>query len=400
MVAAWLGLYLAYESQPLPLMIPIVAVVLITLVFFFPIGIRKPVPCAKVTERVDERDVMFAREEYEAGTDKYEQYYRMRPEFKQVDDRLRKLPPLLHPGGRYYDASRSESIRDTFRTISRMTVQVDGPCAAQSAIVDPDAMTARIKNTVLELGADDVGIGPLNPQFVYSHVGRGPEPWGRPIVNTHKYAIAFAVEMDYDAVETAPKLPTVEESAAKYLKAAKISIELAERIRAMGYPARAHISDSNYQIMLPPVAADAGLGEVGRIGYLIHPRLGARLRLGAVTTDLPLVPDKPISFGVQDFCEICKKCATNCPSAAIPKGDRTVQRGVEKWPLAVEQCVYYWRVVGTDCGLCMKVCPYSHPPTFVHNLVRAGIKRSRIAQRLSIWGDDVFYGWKITRDTI
>jgi epoxyqueuosine reductase QueG len=134
---------------------------------------------------------------------------------------------------------------------------------------------------------------------------------------------------------------------------------------------------------------------LGRMGYLISPEYGARIRLGAVTTDLPLVADQPISFGVQDFCDKCLKCAVNCPSAAIPQGSATMSNGVMRWPLNVEACIRYWRLVGTDCGLCMKVCPYSHPPTLVHNLVRTGLKRSAFARTVSVWGDDLFYGRKV-----
>jgi hypothetical protein len=42
----------------------------------------------------------------------------------------------------------------------------------------------------------------------------------------------------------------------------------------------------------------------------------------------------------------------------------------------------------------MKVCPFSHPPTLLHNLVRAGIRRSAFARRVSLWADDLFYGRK------
>jgi epoxyqueuosine reductase QueG len=107
-----------------------------------------------------------------------------------------------------------------------------------------------------------------------------------------------------------------------------------------------------------------------------------------------LIPDKPISFGVQAFCDKCLKCAKNCPSGAIPKEGKTWIRGAEKWPLNIEKCLHYWRKAGTDCGLCMKVCPYSHPPTITHNVVRKGIQSSSFARTLSIWGDDLFYGRK------
>ena len=273
-----------------------------------------------------------------------------------------------------------------------MIDDVDGDINPMKIDSTPEQFSRIIKDFSLYLGADEVGLAKLNPAWVYSHVGRGPEPWGSQIENNHKYAIAFTFEMDYDQVEGAPGMPITEESARQYLRATTISLALAEYIRSIGYPARAHISGSNYQIMLPPIAGDAGLGELGRFGYLISAKYGARVRLGAVTTDLPLIPDKPITLGVQDFCVKCKRCADVCPSGSIPKGDKVNVREVEKWPLQVETCLHYWRVIGTDCGLCMKVCPFSHPPNLVHNLIRSGIKRSSFARSISVYGENLFYG--------
>ena len=136
------------------------------------------------------------------------------------------------------------------------------------------------------------------------------------------------------------------------------------------------------------------------MNYLVSKKFGPRIRLGGITTDLPLSPDKPISFGVQDFCLKCLKCADNCPSHAISFDNQTDVNGVEKWPLDVMRCLHFWRIAGTDCGLCMKVCPFSHPPTVVHNIIRAGIKQSSVARTLSVWGDDLFYGKNISKEKI
>ncbi len=391
----WLGSTLVRPISETAMLSVVIAVAALALLFFAPIGRTRPMKMGNITERVDERDTMFAREEYAPGSDKHTQYYAMHPENKRIDDKIRSLPQLLSPGGRYYDPEASARVVATFRTIADMTIHVVGPVASRDNSPDPEIATAWVKQFLKRLGANDVGIAQLNPMHVYSHVGRGPEPWGRPIDLNHKFVIVFTLEMDYDAVDTAPRLPAVEETAAKYLQAANISVPFARLIREMGFPARAHISDSNYQVILPAVAHDAGLGEIGRLGYLISPTLGPRLRLGAVTTDLPLVPDKPISFGVQEFCATCLKCAENCPPNAIPHGDKEIVRGVEKWLLNSEMCLYYWRVVGTDCGLCMRVCPYSHPATPVHNVVRYAIKRSAVARKVSVWGDNLMYGRKV-----
>lgn len=402
----WIAFYLA-DPAAVWFWLATTAVWLFIALCFLPLGGTKAIEMGSLTEQVDERDIMFSREEYLPGSKRYEAYYDRRPELKAVDDRIRSLPELLEPGGKLYDPVRSLHTASIFQVIEGLLSEVDGPInpgrivvsdtvppgsGADTAVPTPAAMTSRIKEMALHLGAAEVGVAPLDPAFVYSHVGRGPEPWGAPIRNRHRFAIAFTLEMDYDHVEQAPGIGITEESAREYLQGALISIALAQLIRQLGYPARAHIAGSNYQIMLPPVAHAAGLGELGRFGYLISRKFGARVRLGAVTTDLPLVTDSPVVFGVQDFCEKCQRCATSCPSGSIPRGPRKEVRGVRKWPLVVESCLHYWRYLGTDCGLCMKVCPYSHPPALVHELVRRGISQSSFARFAAVFGEDLFYG--------
>ncbi len=392
LAAAWSGWYAWFSSRPAILLLPAAAVWLAALLFFSPTGRVRGLRILELGERVDERDVIFAREEYEQGTDRYEEYYRRRPEKKAIDDKIRSLPPLLSPGGRFYKAVESERIRQIFAVIEELARRVDGPVAATRCAIPPDEASAMVKSLVLGLGADVVGIAPLDPAFVYTHVGRGPEPYGRPIETSHTHAIVFGMEMRPAAVRQAPRLPITEESAVQYLRGAQISVSAAALLREWGWSARAHTAGSNYQVMLPPLAHAAGLGELSRMGYLISRQYGPRLRLGAVTTSLQLVPDQPDRFGVQAFCGICRKCADACPSGAIPREGRTVVRGVEKWMLQAEQCIRYWRTVGTDCGLCMRVCPFSHPKGMVHDLVRLGVRRSALARVVSVWGDDLLYG--------
>jgi ferredoxin/uncharacterized membrane protein len=387
----WVGWWLLVNDEWL-LNLPSAMVLLVALLFFLPIGRAVRIDMGQSCEKVDERDTMFAREDYVPGTHEYETYYRMRPKLKDIDDRIRSLPPLCKPGGRYYEPRLAAEIDSIFTEIRSWTSDVDGKIVGDRVECDPRRMSKEIERRALDLGAAEVGIARLNPRWIYSHVGRGPEEWGSPITLNHRFAVAFTVEMDYDHVESAPGMSITEETAHRYRDAARISIQLAAEIRAMGYQARAHISGSNYQIMLPPVAHDAGLGELGRHGYLISRIYGSRVRLGAITTNLPLVVDKPISFGVQGFCEECRKCADNCPSGSIQKGGRSRVRGVEKWPLDIESCFRYWRLVGTDCGLCMRVCPFSHPRSVIHGIIRYAVSRSPFARRVSLVGDDLFYG--------
>jgi len=91
-------------------------------------------------------------------------------------------------------------------------------------------------------------------------------------------------------VNSGPLAPIIMESSQKYLDSGSIAVQLAAFIRNLGYPALAHI-DGNYQVVCPLVARDAGLGDIGRMGLLMTPKLGPRVRIGVVTTDLPLLVD-------------------------------------------------------------------------------------------------------------
>ncbi|MFQ5722428.1 MAG: 4Fe-4S dicluster domain-containing protein, partial [Candidatus Aminicenantales bacterium] len=270
--------------------------------------------------------------------------------------------------------------------------KVDGQKNSENFSLSAAENTRQIKNIVKYLGSDVCGICQLNQAYVYSHVGRGPEPYGQKIELDHKYAIVFALEMDLAMVKYAPQAPVIVETAKKYVEAARISIILADFIRCLRYPARAHIAGSNYQAMLPPLAWEAGLGELGRLGIIITRKYGPRARLGLVTTDLPLIPDKPKKWGIQEFCQKCKKCARNCPAQAIPKGEKTEENGALKWVLKREECYRFWRKAGTDCAMCIYVCPYSKPVNLFHNFIRKMTELSAAAQSLSVWSDDFFYG--------
>jgi epoxyqueuosine reductase QueG len=144
--------------------------------------------------------------------------------------------------------------------------------------------------------------------------------------------------------------------------------------------------------MCVPIAADAGLGELGRLGLLITPEYGPRVRLSIVTTNMPLAEDPSVTLGVQEFCSICRKCAIHCPSGSVDGGEKAVRGGVEKWQTARDACYRFWRQRGSDCAICVRVCPYSNPSSPVHSMVRWAIRRNPLARRLALWGDDLLYG--------
>jgi ferredoxin len=309
-----------------------------------------------------------------------------------VDERIRALPGLLSPKARLAEPLAFAAAEAGFALTEALRHEVDGPVAAERRELSPEAWRERLEGLARHWGAVDVGTCELRPYHLYTHVGRGSGTWGEEIVLEHDRALAFTVEMDHAAMASAPEAPVVAESARQYVEAARIAVQLAAVIRDAGYPARAHI-DGNYRVIAPLVARDAGLGEIGRLGLLMTPRLGPRVRLGVVTTTLLLAPDPPgDDLSILDSCLVCRKCAENCPPGAIPSGDRIpVDEGL-RWPIDAEACFRYWNVVGTDCGKCMSVCPYSHPDSPAHNLIRWASRRSGVARRLLLRLDDLFYG--------
>ncbi len=403
--AAWRAFVLAFVSGgmlclaaflPLALRLALLGVLalgmaVLVILFLLPIG-RVEIGDDAPKQRVDERDIMFARARLKPGSPEYEAYYAMRPENKEPDERTRAKPGLLSPGARFANPYLFASPEGSFGLTGALREAVDGPVAAERLELPTEQLTSYLKSLAYYYGALEVGVAELKPYHVYTHVGRGTGVYGEPIRLEHRYALAFTVEMDFDMVGAAPMPPISMESARQYVESARVAVQLAGAIRALGYPARAHI-DGNYRVVAPLVGRDAGLGEIGRMGLLMTPRQGPRVRLGVVTVDAELVPDgRRPAPSVIDFCNICTKCATNCPSQSIPFGDRQDIGGALRWRIDSDTCFRYWNVIGTDCGRCMAVCPYAHPDNFYHSLVRWGIARSGFFRRVANWLDDFFYG--------
>ncbi len=390
--APYLGVGFASATQgdfPSLLLLSLSGAALVVLLI--PFGRRVAVDDDPPSGRIDERDIMFSRAALEPGSARFQEYYRNRPENRDPDDNFRSKPGLMAEGATAYHPLHFSAADASFFTIEQLRPFVDGATASKRVVPDPQAMTEFIKRWGQKLGALSVGITELRDYHLYSVVGRGDE-YGQPVELPHKFGIALTVEMDKRTLDSAPLGPAVMESAQQYVASGTIAVQMATFIRKLGYPARAHI-DGNYRVVCPLVARDAGLGEIGRMGLLMTPRLGPRVRLAVVTTDLPLVTDhRTIDSTTIDFCERCKKCAAVCPSAAISSERRTLVDGVKRWQIDSEACFTLWSEVGTDCARCVKVCPYSHPDNMLHNLVRLGVRHSSLVRELAVKMDDLLYG--------
>ena len=344
-------------------------------------------------ERIDERTVMFSRNELKPGTDRYEKYYKRYPEHKGNDDNFRKMSGLLSKESAFYNPLAYRAAESTFSIVDSLHQFVEGSSVETDIKLRPEQYDSFILNWAKKMGAVSVGFTKMKDYHWYSTGGRG-DRYDKPINGKHQTGIVFTVEMDKEMVDSSPKSSIIMESANKYLQAGIIATQIAQLIRECGFEARAHI-DGNYQIVAPLVARDANLGEIGRMGLLMTPDLGPRVRLGVVTTNMPLtVSKRKYDDSYEDFCSKCLKCAVNCPASAIPTDGKSTIKNIKRWQINSEKCYNYWCNSGTDCGRCMSVCPYSHPKSMMHNMVRWSIRQFPNFRFWAVKLDDYFYGRK------
>lgn len=229
----------------------------------------------------------------------------------------------------------------------------------------PAEAAENVKRAARFLGADLVGICRRDDRWVYSHTysrlaGKEKE---MDLPADLAYVVVFAVGMDYEATRTTPSALGGAATGLGYSKDLVTALSVAQYLRNLGYGAVASLNDT---ALLIPMAIEAGLGEYGRMGLLITKEFGPRVRLGKVFTDLPLAPDRPVRFGVEKFCGICRRCERACPPKAIPAGEPSTEtcnvsniKGVKKWSVDAERCFAFWVRSNTECAICIRVCPYN-----------------------------------------
>lgn len=259
--------------------------------------------------------------------------------------------------GGYYARKAAPSMGQR-RVLGAFVLLQDGEPAAEKIAINPKTAAEAIKATSYWLGADAVGLSRCPDWTWYSH-----DAAGEPIDPPHDHAVSMIVDQGYETMEGASgdDWISVAQSMRAYLRFSLLGGVIARQIRNLGYKAKAHtVLDG--EVLQPPLLLLSGLGEVSRIGEVIlNPYLGPRLKSGAVTTDLPMERDRPIDFGLQNFCENCNKCARECPSGAITAGPKLMFNGYEIWKSDSQKCATY-RITtdgGAMCGRCMKTCPWN-----------------------------------------
>jgi len=227
-----------------------------------------------------------------------------------------------------------------------------------------------IKDIAHKYGATVVGITKLNPDWVWDRDVRGGEPGPFEVPRHWEYAIVIGIPHEWEQVLSNPAHGTSYDA---YNRTLNCSSRLTAFIKGLGYPARAHHPPEHYDLILPPIAVEAGIGELGRHGFVVCPETGSNIRLACVTTNIPMTIDRPIEFGVKKFCESCKVCAELCPSGSISMADSDEGmelRGYQHWFINTSSCYNFWlKAMGPlGCRLCLASCPFSRKNNYSHKL--------------------------------
>nr|UZH91526.1 reductive dehalogenase [uncultured bacterium] len=277
-----------------------------------------------------------------------------------------------------------------------------------------------IKRLAHDQGAVMARITKMNPAWVvYSHheapltltlgnpplaQARGFE-WDKPIdvPQWWQFAIVVSGTMNFDTMYADPNYGT---SNGGYWWSRDVASKLAAAIKKLGYPARAHFPPLSYDVIVPPIAAEAGLGEIGRTSNVICPEFGGNFRPAVITTSLPMAIDKPVDFNLNEFCSRCKLCAEVCPTQAISYADEAdfEVRGLRRFYTNHAKCRDGWTIVAGPggCRACVSVCPWTKKYNWAHRGVREVLTHDStgITQNLAVWAERNLYHKNMREDLL
>jgi epoxyqueuosine reductase QueG len=271
-------------------------------------------------------------------------------------------------------------------------------------VSDPAAMSRHIKRVAHAMGADICRIARAHPAFLYAgnryvqdgaaeddYAGLSPEELARRFPSI----VVITTAWDYDKLQAHRHHIGDASYHISQMKANLILKAVEGYIRELGYTALRGVSNPQ------GAGLAAGVGELGRNGLVISEKFGARIHMpDPIMTDLPLLADEPVDIGVNEFCQVCRKCAITCPTNSITFEDKVVHNGIEKYKIKWETC-YRLRPFVADhwgsCLTCATVCPYTKPNVWWRTLAVKTLGTCPVPVRPALvramkWVDDKFWG--------
>lgn len=128
-------------------------------------------------------------------------------------------------------------------------------------------------------------------------------------------------------------------------------------IKDSGYDASFFTDNANLNERF--LAKYAGLGFIGKNGFLISPKYGSFVFLAHIITDMEIEPDSPLDTA----CMSCGKCEKACPSKALTTGNFysclsyiTQKKGElsDSEEALIKNSKMCW-----GCDICQTVCPHN-----------------------------------------
>lgn len=212
-------------------------------------------------------------------------------------------------------------------------------------------------NFLKELNIDRFGVSPIMKEYFFKN--------GK-INFLETRAIVFAYPMKYEQMASVPSLESATEIFRAYYRTGQKVTKITKFIRELGYQTTGHHPlgniDQYHQLLFPPYAVNAGLGEKGRTGLFIDHKYGPLVRIGIITTAMPLEFNEPEVKGVNEFCKRCTYCVGNCPSQSLPADRFPLIENDEKYDFKIngDRCIKYFENHNA-CGRCVFHCVLVKP---------------------------------------
>jgi epoxyqueuosine reductase QueG len=207
-------------------------------------------------------------------------------------------------------------------------------------------MKEKIKNFVLDLGVEDVGVAaakdyksPRSPdlQSIFPGAKSLVVLAYKELSNCESENMQIAMGGRLDALEFARSSNyRVARFLEREFKAKAMTVPPSYPLY-MSYETKGTLGD----VSLRHAAIAAGLGNFGRNNLVIHPRLGSRVVFTAVITNLDLTSDTPIA---ERLCTDCNICVENCPAHALDEEGKTDDMKCLKisQPYGIGSAIRFW----------------------------------------------------------
>ena len=214
----------------------------------------------------------------------------------------------------------------------------------------PKELWGEIVKESKSLGIDLIGFAPVDENLIFE------KDYTNNIEFLYENGIVLGMEMDFDAINTAPNPPAGLESLRIYAELGEATNKLADFIRTKGYRVIA-CHPLGGPILYPAMAVKANLGKIGSQGLLITKKFGPRQRLSLISINAGPLPEmNQEEFEILEFCKKCKRCINFCPVNAVLEEPVVNENGTIT-RIDSEKCFEYFYET-TGCSVCIEKCPF------------------------------------------